>query len=201
MLTETLKSSQLKKDDVSFVIFLLSDKFSKSKLCGITMLDWVKKAINNFPTIEFDYSGEELVSFLKPRLVNSRYVIVLYSNTPLLTNASVLKIIEYVKFKEIKACKFNGGFAFDIEYLKSSNKVVFDSYLPLDNEDFLVVDNKSKEIVANSILKNRIIQKHIANGVEIYGDSEIDGQVEIAKNVKPYLQINHFLSKNKDKGE
>ena len=126
MLTETLKSKQINKDNNSIVIFLLNDRTSTTKLCGITMLDWVKKAISNFPTIEFDYSGEELVSFLKPRLVNSRYVIVLYSNTPLLTNASVLKIIEYVKFKEIKACKFNGGFAFDVQYLKSSNKVVFD---------------------------------------------------------------------------
>ena len=91
--------------------------------------------------------------------------------------------MEYVQFKEIKACKFNGGFAFDVEYLKNVKEVRFDSYLPIESDDFLVIDSKAKVVVASNILKNRIIQKHIANGVEFMGNCEIDDQVEIGKNV------------------
>lgn len=182
MLTKTLEIKKQKLQDDGIVIFILN-LGEESLLCGRTMVDWVKKATSGFPTVEFDYDGEELIKFLTPRLVNSKYVIVLFSNTPLITQASVLKIMEYVKFKEIKACKFNGGFAFDVEYLKSAKEVRFDSYLPLDSEDFIVVDSKSKMLVAGNILKTRIIQKHTANGVEFLGNCEIDDQVNIGKNV------------------
>lgn len=182
MLTETLKIKNKSTENNSMIIFILNNG-DNTLLCGRSMVDWVKKATFNFPTIEFDYNGEDLVGFLKPRLVNSKYVVVLFSNTPLITKASVIKIVEYVQFKAIKACKFNGGFAFDVDYLKSEKDIKFDSYLPIDNDDFLVVDSKAKVVVASNILKNRIIQKHIANGVEFMGNCDIDDQVEIGKNV------------------
>ena len=72
--------------------------------------------------------------------------------------------------------------------------------MPLDNEDFLVVDGKSKEVVASSILKGRILQKHIKNGVEFVGDSDIDDQVEIGENVVVFsgnvIKGNTFIDNN-----
>ena len=182
MLTETLKINLKNIQDDSILIYLLNNEKLNVKLYGLTTLEWVKKAINDFPFVEFNYDNTDLVRFLKPKLVNSKYIIVLFSSTPLLTTPSLIKIMEYVKVKQIKALQFTGGYAFDVNYLKNVDKVIFDNYLPIDNEDFLVVDNQNKLNAALKILKSRIIQKHINNGVEFVGDSEIDEQVVIGKN-------------------
>ena len=90
--------------------------------------------------------------------------------------------MEYVTVKDINACKFTGGFAFKNEYLLKSKKIHFDAILPLDEEEFLIVNNAAKLKFATGILHDRIVQKHVNNGVEIIGDSEIDETVEIGKN-------------------
>lgn len=173
------------KDNNSIIVYLLNlknDTISSTKLYGLSMLEWVKKSLSDIPYIELDYDNSDLIDFLKPKLVNAKYSVILFSNTPLITKVSMLKIMEYVIVKDVNACKFSGGFAFKTEYLKTAKKVVFDSFLPLDNEEFMVVDNSAKLKLANSIIHDRIIQKHLNNGVEILGNCEIDEQVEIASN-------------------
>lgn len=177
---ETVKS----KDD-SLVVYLLNHNTANglrydTKICGLNMSCWVKKALKGVPFIEFEYCGEDIIEFLKGRLINSRHIVVLSSLTPLMTNPTILKILEYVMVKDINACKFSGGCAFKTEYLKSSKKIEFDSILPLNEEDGLVVNSKSLSF-ASKILQDRIIQKHISNGVEILGNSVIDETVEIEK--------------------
>jgi len=183
MLNQVLKIQEKKVEDNSLIIYLLNFKNSDTKICGLSMLDWVKKSIKDLPYIELDYNGEDLVKFLKDKLVDAKYSIILFSNTPCLTTPTVLKIIEYVTIKQINACKFNGGFAFKTEYLSNAKEVIFDSYLPLDNDDNIVVDNVNKLKAVNKILQARILQSHIANGVEFVGNSCIDEQVEIGQNV------------------
>ena len=183
MLTQTLKTQQKKIDDNSVIIYLLRCNGYETTIGGLNMAEWVKKAIKELSYIEIDYDGSDLVDFLKPKLVNAKYSIILFSNTPLITTPAVLKVIEYVVTKQIKACKFNGGFAFNTEYLKTAKQIMFDSFLPLEGEDFLVVDNVGKLKLASKIINERIIQKHIINGVEFIGTSEIDDQVEIEPNV------------------
>jgi len=198
MLTETLKQTETKFKDDSLMIYLLSDNNAGTELCGESMIGWVKNAVSDFPYIEFDYDGSDLITFLKGKLVNATYSIILYSNTPLITMPSVLKIIEYVKAKQIKACKFNGGFAFNTEYLKSVKEVMFDSFLPLDTEDFLVVDTLEKLKLAKKILQERIIQQHMVNGVEFIGNSVIDASVKIDKEV--IIFPNNILKGNTEIG-
>ena len=183
MLTETLRKIEIKFKDDSLIFYLLSDKNANTMLCGRSMIDWVKEATKDFSYIEFDYDGSNLQDFMRNRLVNAKYSVILFSNTPLLTKLSLLKIVEYITTKEIKACKFNGGFAFNTEYLKIAKEIQFDSFLPLETEDFLVVDDARKLKLAKSILQDRIIQKHVANGVEFIGNSIIDANVEIEKDV------------------
>ena len=183
MLTETLKQTEIKFNDDSVMIYLLSDKNASVELCGRSMIDWVKNAVNEFPYIEFNYDGSDLQNFLKGKLVNAKYSIILFSNTPLITIPSVLKIVDYIKIKQVKACKFNGGFAFNTEYLKTAKEVQFDSFLPLETEDFLVVDTLEKLKIAKKLLQDRIIQQHMANGVEFVGNSVVDASVKIDKDV------------------
>ena len=54
--------------------------------------------------------------------------------------------------------------------------------LPLDEEEFLVVNSAPSLKFATKIMHDRIIQKHINNGVEIIGNSDIDETVEIGAN-------------------
>lgn len=183
MLTETLKQTEIKLKDDSLIFYLLSDKNAGTMICGRSMIDWVKNAAKEFPYIEFDYNGTDLKTFIKDKLVNSKYCVILFSNTPLVTHTSLLKVVDYVITKQIKACKFNGGFAFNVEYLKNTKEVKFDSFLPLETEDFLVVDNLDKLKVAKKILQGRIINEHILNGVEFVGSSVVDVSVDIDKSV------------------
>lgn len=175
----------INKEENSVIVYLLNivdSPINKSTtIYGLDMSGWVKQALNNVPYIELDYDNSDLVEFLKSKMVNSKYSIVLFSNTPLITNPSILKIMEYVTIKDINACKFSGGFAFKNDYLLNTKQVQFDAVLPLDEEEFLVVNNASKLKFATSILHDRIIQKHINNGVEILGNSDIDELVEIGK--------------------
>lgn len=182
-IVKELKATQKNSD--SIIVYLLNLKdtsLAETKIFGLTMLEWVKKSLVDIPYIEFDYANSDLVSFLKPKLVNAKYSVILFSNTPLITNVSILKIMEYVTIKDINACKFNGGFAFKTEYLMAAKKIVFDSFLPLSGEEFLVVDTASKLKLASRIIHDRIIQKHINNGVDIVGACDIDEGVEIAPN-------------------
>lgn len=183
MLTSTfLKTEKLISNDNSIMIYLLVYNEDKvKKICGLSINDWVKKSILNFPMIEFDYNNEDLLIFLKERLVDSKYSLILYSNTPLITTPSIMKIMEYIAIKDINACKFNGGFAFKNEYIKNTKKVVFDAYLPLDEAEFIVVNNLKSLNFATKQLQSRIIQKHINNGVEISSDCIIDEMVEVGK--------------------
>lgn len=182
MLTSTCSVKQkLTKQDDSVIIYLLNLNSGNTSICGLSMTGWVKKAVDSLPYIELNYGNSNLIEFLKPKLVNSKYSIVLFSNTPLITTPSILKIIEYVLVKKINACKFNGGFAFNNEYLKSAKDVKFDSFLPLDDQEFMVVNNQKSIMQATFILQQRIIQKHIANGVQIMQNCQIDEGVEIGK--------------------
>ena len=182
-IVKTLKLTS--KDENSIVVYLLNivdSTINKStKIYGLDLSGWVKKALNNIPYIELDYEGSDLVEFLKPKMVNSKYSIILFSNTPLITTSSILKIVEYVTIKDINACKFSGGFAFKNEYLLRAKQIQFDAILPLDEEEFLIVNNPSSLKFATKILHDRIIQKHLNNGVEIIGNSDIDEPVEIGK--------------------
>ena len=189
---------KIAKSDESIIVYLLNVDIGKTKICGLSCLDWVKRALTNIPYIEFDYDGSNLIEFLKPRLVNSTYTVVLYSNTPLVTNPSILKIMEYVTVKRVNACKFNGGFAFNNEYIKTAKRIDFDAYLPL--EEGVVLNNADTLKQCARVLKQRILSKHISNGVDILGDCEIDEMVEIGTGSMVFkgniLRGNTIIGKN-----
>ena len=75
----------INKDENSVIIYLLNivdDSINKStKICGLDMSSWVKKSLNNIPYIELDYDNSDIVEFLKPKMVNSKYSVILFSNT------------------------------------------------------------------------------------------------------------------------
>ena len=122
-----------------------------------------------------------MIYLIKKNSVNSKYSIILFSNTPLITKPTILKIMEYVIVKKINACKFNGGFAFNNEYLHSSEKIMFDSFLPLDNNELLIINNQKTKKMADKLLQQRIINSHIQNNVDIMDNCQIDATVEIGK--------------------
>ncbi len=181
-LLETEKLKTVKNDSV--IVYLLNVDYLGVKhdavACGLSMTEWVKRSLKGIPYVEFDYDGSDLIEFLRPRLVNSKFVVVLFSFTPLITTPTILKIMEYSLVKDINACKFNGGFAFKAEYVRTAKKVMFDAFLPLDDEEMLMVSSQKDLKKAEGILQNRIINQHSANGVEILGNVRIDAQVEIA---------------------
>lgn len=186
MQLKTLKQTNLKKDDDRILIYLLNkcngeNKIYQTNILGRSMSEWVKEAIKDFPYIEFEYDGSDLINFLKANLVDCKYIVVLTSSLPLITRSDILMVLEYVKFKRINACKFKGGYAFNVEYLTNNKTIFFDSELNANMENFIVVESDEAIKYATSVLQDRIINEHALNGVKIT-NSLIEANVTIEKN-------------------
>lgn len=180
MQTQTLKVVLNKTLDNSVMFFILEpEKQLTQNVLGRSMTDWVKNACKNHSTVvvkaeKFDEN------FLKPYLTNSKYTIVFYNSIILLKNDDVERLIDYITFKGIKACKFSGGCAFETEYLKTAKSIFYDSVYYEDSQDYYMVEDKKQLKYATEILQERIIAEHTLNGVEIT-NSYVEADVKIGK--------------------
>ncbi len=180
---ETQKKIIGKKNSDVAVLILNENK--GYKILGKNMLDWVVEATSDYTCFCADYKDEDVVKFAKEHLVECEYFIVIFDKLPLLTKESFNKLMEYCLVKKINVCKFSGGYVFNLNYLKKVENLFVDSVYILDQESFYLVENKKMCAYAKEVLQNRIIQKHINNGVDIINvkDVEIHPDVEIGKNV------------------
>lgn len=180
MQTQTLKVVIDNKQDCSVMFFILEPEKSLTKnVLGRSMTDWVKNACKNHSVVVLK-SEKFDEKFLKPYLTNSKYTIVLYNNIILLQPEDVERLVDYITFKKIKACKFSGGCAFETEYLKNAKSIFYDSVYFEDSQDYYMVENKKQLKYATEILQERIIAEHIMNGVEI-SNSYVEADVKIGK--------------------
>ena len=60
MLTQTLKTKIKTKEDNSVIIYLLNLNNSSTKICGLSMIDWVKKSVKDIKTAELTAMQKEI---------------------------------------------------------------------------------------------------------------------------------------------
>ncbi len=175
-----------------FVILEHSPDFGVDKksfdieILGNKMFTWVVRACPTIPaTIEAE-RGANVLEIVKPYLRDSEYTLVLYSDTPLVTRGSVDEILDYVHGRGLNVCKLTRGYVFKTEYIKRVNEIFAPQTYYFDEEDFIMAVNFKQLSLVSDILKTRIIEYHMKNGVHFESPDlvTIDANVAIGKNTK-----------------
>lgn len=194
---------QLLKIDTKPSIFVLILKGTDNyNILGCDCSDWVIDAVNDYNYAVVKYDKTDLVEFAKKHTNASNYVVLLSENMPLLTKTAFNNLVDYCVFKGVKACKFRGGAVFDVEYLKSNNNIYYDSVYSQNEDVFWVVETVEQRNYALDVLKSRIINFYINNGVDIkdFTNVLIEKNVDIERGVQIFsgnvLKGNTYIGKN-----
>lgn len=173
------------------------------ELYGKKMWEWVALCADDC-VIKTTTCTEEsdILSLIKPHLTNAKYTVVFYSDTPLLTRETFLEIMDFMKYRQKNVLKLTRGYVFNTEYIKTAENIVCAQTEYFNEEDFLTCyDNKQLALIGD-ILKNRILDFHLRNGVQIddLGSTFIDSDVviEAGARIMPHNMIKgaSFIGKN-----
>ncbi|MGN1222672.1 MAG: hypothetical protein ACI4T1_00885 [Christensenellales bacterium] len=195
-ITQLLKNINKTSEYDDFLVLILKMKyktdFSKREMFGISGFDYILNACENLNVKVIDYDGQDdIIKIIKQNLDDKKYVLVLFSDTPLITKRTIYEILDYFTLKNLCALKFNRGFAFEQNYLRSVEKVYNPQEQVFNEEDFVKVLDEHSFLNAINILKKRILNYHMSNGVIIKdfngtfidAKTNIEGGVVIENNV------------------
>lgn len=161
-------------------------------VCGKTMTEWVSLAFDKCPILEIETTvQDDILQTIKPYLSDKKYTAVFYADTPLLQRKTFLSCLDFAQTKRMNVCKFERGYIFVTDYIRTAEKL-YSSTLPnfAGLQDFKLVCDMDTFSQAESILKKRIIDFHLSNGVQILDTiwTSIDADVVIGENVIIYPQ-------------
>jgi len=145
--------------------FCVSEKSYNLKILGQPMFTWVARACPAVPVTIECMKGANPLEVIRPYLKNSEYTVVLYSDTPLVTKANVEEILDYVKNKGLNVCKLTRGWVYKTDYIKRVGEVFAPQTYYFDEEDFIMAVNFKQLQMVSEILKSRILDFHMKNGV------------------------------------
>ena len=174
--TENENKIDASKNDI-LVIILLNKNFdfevSKTpydiEMYGKKMWEWVALACQGADIKTIVCTEEsEILSLVRPYLGTQKWTVVLYSSTPLLSGVTFNEIMSYVEAKDINVLNLPKGYVFNTEYIKNIDSLLGSNVVSFGKKyDFFEVNSTKDLYEANQILKNRILDFHIANGVNI----------------------------------
>ncbi len=158
------------------------------KLMGKSMLDWVKSSCSETPKVKKIKGEINVVQEIKEMLDDCEWTIVLFSDTPLLTNDTVEKSLAFAENNRLNVCRLKRGYIFKTDYVKRIEDVYGVENCEINLDDFMIVDDFMQISKANAILKNRIIDFHLRNGVLILdrNSTVIDSEVSIGSGTVIY---------------
>ena len=166
-----------------------------TKLFGKTMTEWVKNSV--FDT-QIRYGilmpNQDFLQVAKKMLnPNAKYTLVLFTDAPLIKRKTILQVINYFKLQDLSVLKLTRGYMFKTEYLMQVDSLYSPQTQYFDEEDFMVCDTLKQLAMIRDILKNRILDYFMKNGVEILDASstfvDADAQIGSGTVVYPFNQI------------
>lgn len=164
------------------------------EICGKKMYEWVEESVSNFEvkTIACD-DNSNIVPLIKPLLNKKKTTIVLYSDTPLLTKETIDEVLDYYSMRHLNVLKLNRGWVFNTEYISKAEDVTSVMSRDFGVKEFYAVGDAFSLEYATNILKNRILDFHLHNGVFIEDKNStfIDASVIIENGVK--IEPNNVL--------
>ena len=158
------------------------------KLLGKSMLDWVKSACTKEPKVKKVCGEIDVVSEIKDLLDESEWTIVLFSDTPLLTNDTVERSFNFAENSGLNVCMLKRGYIFKTDYVKRIEGIYGVEVCEINSDEFMVVDDFVKVGKAVAVLKNRVLDFHSRNGVFIVdrNSTYIDSEVSIGSGTIVY---------------
>ena len=158
------------------------------------MYEWAMESVSDFEvkTIACD-DHSNIVPLIKPLLNNKKTTIVLYSDTPLITKNTIYEILDYFSIRHLNVLKLNRGWVFDTEYISKAESVSSVITREFGENDFFAVGDAYTLEKATNVLKNRILEFHLHNGVFIEDKNTtfIDASVIIESGAK--IEPNNVL--------
>ncbi len=171
-------------------------------MCGKKMWEWVALAADGYEVKTTACTCEsDILSLIKPLLGEHKTTVVLYCDTPLLQKSTLREIVSFFNAKCMNAMKLTRGYVFDTEYIKNATNIVSTQTQYFNEEDFITVYDLKQLNFVNDILRMRILDFHLHNGVFIESNNVfIDADVVIESGVKIFgnniIKGKSFIGKN-----
>ncbi len=178
------------EENVLFVVLLYKNEEFKIRapydleILGKKMWQWVAMAGEGFDIKTTPCTKEsDIVSLVKPYVKNHDKVVVLYSDTPLITKNNIVEILDYFKYHHLNVLRLKRGYIFDADYIKTCESIMATENKLFDGEEFLSVDNFEKLGEVTKILQQKILNFHMQSGVQIIDKNTtyIDADVVIER--------------------
>lgn len=197
---QTEKQTDYSNDVLAIVLLYRNANFKgvikpyNLEICGKKMYEWTMASVSDFEvkTIACD-DHSNIVPLIKPLLNNKKTTIVLYSDTPLITKNTIYEILDYFSIRHLNVLKLNRGWVFDTEYISKADSVSSVITREFGENDFFAVGDAYTLEKATNVLKNRILDFHLNNGVFIEDKNTtfIDASVIIESGAK--IEPNNVL--------
>ena len=181
------------QSDVSVIILLFKNPSFKGtnrpfdlEICGKKMWKYVELAVNDYPIkTTIIEPSTNIFSLVKPMLSQSRWTLILYSDTPLIQKRTIKEIIAYAEAKGISALRLTRGFIFETQYLKAMDSMASNLTQHFGDDDFTTAFDARQLEFISQIMKSKIIEYHQHNGVYIMDNNTtfIDADVVIENGV------------------
>ncbi len=190
-------------EETLVVVLKTQDGLCEFDLCGKKMIDWVKIASCGCEQKVVDEPSEnDLLETLKGLAGDFKFVVVLYSDTPLLKKETFLDVVKFFSSKNMNVLKLKRGYVFKTEFLQNAQILMSTNVENFGEEDFALIDSAEKISYAFNVLRARILSYHKQNGVVLLGENTIfvDADVEIEPGVVIYpnnvIKGESYIGKN-----
>ncbi len=137
------------------------------EILGKSLLDWVKLSLDGCDADIADFDADkELPALVKPHIKQGcDYIVVLFSDTPLITKKTVAAAVDEAYNSSKTVLKMTRGYVFNCAYLENTEKIYTENTFYFDEEDFITAFSYKQVGLISDILKNRILDYHMEQGV------------------------------------
>lgn len=135
---------------------------------GKKMWQWVEMAVQGYQTKTIACSCDSnILSLIKPHLEETKFTAVFYSDTPLLQKSTIEEIFMFARSRDVNVLKLTRGYIFNTEYIKTVDEIKAMQTQYFEEEDFITCYNQKQVAFVSDIIKNRILDYHMEQGVYI----------------------------------
>lgn len=201
---------EMENDFLAIVLYVKNLEFKgilksyEIEICGKKMHEWVEIACEDYKTKTTTCTPEsDILALIKPLLDDDKkYTFVFFSDTPLLTKDTIEKIKIHAIQRDINVLKLARGYVFNTEYIKNAESISAIQNQFFNEEDFITASSMRQISIISDIMKNRILNYHMENGVRIKDviSTFIDADVIIEQGTEIYpnnsIKGNSYIGRN-----
>lgn len=175
-------------NDETIVVIIKSDKsemsdtLSSALICGKPMIEWVKLATSGpKQKVIKEPEKEQFLNTLKGYAAGNKYLVLLYSDTPLLERGTFCEIMDFFVKNRYNIMELPRGYVFSVEYLLSIDVLYSPVKKSFNPRQFEQINTPRSISNASRVLQTKILDYHKDNGVTLIGENTIfiDADVEI----------------------